>query len=345
MAILITGGSGYLGRLLAQRLNENAQDFISIDILPAPVTVKNSIYYEGDICDYPLMEKIFGRHPIEYVFHLATQIDFKAQSPKSLYDNNVRSTKNIAELCKSFKVKKLVFTSSNSIYLGNAPVHPFSEEDVPLPVDAYGRSKVFCEKMLGSYKDHFDSVIFRCPNIMDAGRVGMLSILFDFIRENRKCWMIGDGQINHQCLYAQDLFDAMFLSLKLKGSHIFNIGAQDVSTIREMYGDLVAHAKSKSRIKSLPQNFVVPWLKLFYRCGVSPLGPYQFRMLTKDFSFNISHVKMTLNWQPTLSNSQMLIKAYDSYIKNLGDLSSGNDVSANRSRMNMGIINIVKFFS
>ncbi len=345
MASLITGGSGYLGGLLAQRLSKDPQDFICVDILPQSITCKNGTYYHADLCDCPLIEKIFARHPIDHVFHFAAQLDFQTKSQKSLYNNNVQSTKNIAELCKRFKVKKLIYTSSNSVYLGNQFLRPFSEGDIPTPIDAYGKSKVYCEKLLESYKDHFDYCIFRCPNIMDAGRVGMLSILFDFIRENRICWMIGNGRSNHQCLYAQDLFEAMFLTLKLKGPHTFNIGAERTSTIKEMCTDLIVHAQSRSKIKAIPQNVLVPLLKFFHRCGLSPLGPYQFRMLTNDFSFNISHVQSVLHWQPTLSNSEMLIKAYDSYINNLGSFSSDSEISANRSQVKMGIINIVKILS
>jgi nucleoside-diphosphate-sugar epimerase len=342
---MITGGSGYLGGLIAERLNKSSQEFVSVDMLPPAATYECGSYYNGNICDCQFLESIFKRHSIEIVYHFATQIDFRAKNQTSLYENNVESTKNVAEMCKLFRVKKLIFTSSNSIYLGNEHVNPFSENDMPIPIDAYGKSKVFCETILESYKKHFDYTIFRCPNIMDAGRVGMLSILFDFVRENRTCWMIGRGNINHQCIYAQDLFDAMFLSLKLSEVHTFNIGSENVETIKEMLGRLILHAKSKSEITSIPASISVPLLKFLHWCGLSPLGPYQFRMLTKDFSFDISHVKSILNWQPTTSNSQMLEKAYDYYINNLDSLSSNSAISANRSRMKMGIIKMVKFLS
>jgi len=77
----------------------------------------------------------------------------------------------------------------------------------------------------------------------------------------------------------------------------------------------------------------------------STLGPYQFRMLTQNFCFNISYIKTALNWQPTLSNVEMLTKAYEYYIKNIEAMSSNDEVSANRSQVKMGIIKIVKLFS
>lgn len=343
--ILITGGSGYLGSLLAERMAGESQNFISVDILPPVKTYNCGIYYTGDICDYQFIETIFKQNDIKYVFHFATQIDFHVKSQKQLYYNNVESTRNIAKLCKLFSIKKLIFTSSNSIYLGNKINHPFSESDIPVPTDSYGKSKVFCENLLATYQNYYDIVIFRCPNIMDAGRVGMLSILFDFVREGRKCWMIGDGQIHHQCIYAQDFFIALFLSLKLVGSHTFNIGSDHVTSIKEMYSELISHAKSKSTIKSIPANITIPFLKLLYLLRLSPLGPYQSRMLTKDFSFDISTIKSKLNWAPTLTNSQMLIKAYDFYINNLIIFNTSANISASRSKAKMGFINLIKLFS
>jgi len=180
---------------------------------------------------------------------------------------------------------------------------------------------------------------------MDAGRVGMLSILFDFVRENRRCWMIGDGNVRHQCIYAQDLFEAMFLSFPLSGINTFNIGTDRISTIKEMCKELIAHAKSGSRITSVPSIPTTAFLKLLYCCGLSPLGPYQFRMLTRDFSFNIAHIKTTLRWQPTLSNGQMLTKAYDYYTKNIETFLSDCNLSANRGRIRMGVFNFIRMFS
>jgi len=342
---LITGGSGYLGGLTAEHLHKAGKKFVSIDCLIPAVTYLEGIYENGDICDKEFMDGIFQRYSIETVFHFATQIDFKVKNQRDLLTNNIRTTEVVAELCSKYKIKKLIFTSSNSVYLGNPGGRLFSEEDIPIPADEYGRSKIACEKLLGKYSGKFDCVIIRCPNIMDAGRVGMLSILFDFVREGRKCWMIGDGKINHQCIFAQDLIAAMFKSLELKGHYIFNIGTDRISTIQEMYDGIIDYANSKSKVVAVPSFFIVPLLKFLNKLNLSPIGPYQFRMLTQDFGFDISFIKSTLYWQPTLSNSEMLTRAYEYYVKNIETVSSSDEVSANRGRVNMGIIKIVKWLS
>ena len=341
---LITGGSGFLGGLVAEYLHKEGKNFVSVDCLTPAVTYSEGIYEKGDICAKDFMEGVFRRYSIDVVFHFATQIDFKVKNQRDLFTNNERTTEVVAELCCEYGVKKLIFTSSNSVYLGNPGGHLFSEKDRPIPADEYGRSKIASEKLLEKYSGKFDIVIFRCPNIMDTGRVGMLSILFDFVREGRKCWMIGNGQIYHQCIYAQDLIAAMFKALELKGHYTFNIGTDRISTIREMYEGIISTAQSKSKVIALPSLFI-PLLKLLNRLNLSPLGPYQFRMLTQDFGFDISYIRSMLDWQPTLSNSEMLTKAYEYYVSNIESMSSGDEVSANRSRAKMGIIKIVKLLS
>ena len=107
---------------------------------------------------------------------------------------------------------------------------------------------------------------------MDAGSLGMLSILFDFIREGRKCWVLGDGKIRHQCIYAQDLIDACLKAVEYKRSDVFNIGSDNVPSIREMYQHVIDRAGSGARVASLPSGFALPAMKLAHRLGLSPLG-------------------------------------------------------------------------
>jgi nucleoside-diphosphate-sugar epimerase len=342
---LITGGSGFLGGLLSEHLHKNNENFISVDTLMPAISHAEGYYIIGDICDYDLMEDIFTRYAIDVVFHFATQIDFKVKNQRDLFTNNVRTTEVIAGLCEKYKIRKLIFTSSNSVYLGNPAGQLYSEMDTPIPIDEYGRAKKECEEILARYSESFDCVVFRCPNIMDAGRVGMLSLLFDFVREGRKCWMIGNGEIIHQCIYAQDLLSAMFMSLELKGHYTFNIGTDRISTIREMYESIIYAAKSKSRVVSLPSKLIIPMLKFLNFLHLSPLGVYQFRMLTQDFGFDITYIKSVLDWRPSLSNAEMFTKAYEYYVRNIELMSVGDEVSANRSQAKMGIIRIVKFFS
>jgi len=239
--------------------------------------------------------------------------------------------------------RKVVFTSSNSIYLGYSGDRPITEKDIPKVTDAYGESKVLAEQLLTTYSSVFDSMIFRCPNIIDSGRVGMLSIFFDFVLESRKCWLIGEGNTRYQCIYAQDLIDAMLKSVSVLGSSIYNVGSDDVSSIREMYQAVIDRAGTGARVASVPRFPTIPFLRLLNRLKLSPIGPYQFRMLTGDFVFDCAKAKNELGWSPTLNNAEMLCLAFDYYVENRQLLETLG--SANSRSVSQGAIRLLRKIS
>jgi UDP-glucose 4-epimerase len=176
MRALITGGSGYLGQLLIAGLVERGFDCVAVDIREGAPVGPGSMLVRGNAADAAVLERAARNGKIDVVFHLASQIDFAADSQTALYDNNVGTTRAVAEFAKASKVPKVVFTSSNSVYLGNRLKRPLLENDAPEPADEYGRSKVDSEKLLAGYSSDFDSISIRCPNIMDAGRLCRCSL-------------------------------------------------------------------------------------------------------------------------------------------------------------------------
>lgn len=346
MRALITGGSGYLGQLLIAGLVERGFECIAVDIRDGAPIGPGSTLLRGDAADTTVLERAAGDGKIDVVYHLASQIDFAVHSQTALYDNNVGTTRAVAEFAKRRKIPKVVFTSSNSVYLGNRLKRPVLENDAPEPVDEYGRSKVDSEKLLATYSSDFDSISIRCPNIMDSGRLGMLSVFFDFILEGRKCWVLGRGDVRHQCIYAQDLIDACVKAITLRRTDIFNIGSDNVPTIREMYQSVIDQAGTGARVASVPGAIAIPVLKAAHRLGLSPIGEYQFRMLTTDFTFDTAKIKHELQWAPTLNNSQMLLKAFEHYRAHRTEILANADLSANRSAITkLGLVGLVKVLS
>ena len=146
------------------------------------------------------MDVIVNAGPFDAIFHFASQIDFGVHDQSDLFSNNVAATQSVAEIARKSSCRKVVLTSSNAIFLGYPGDRPITDEDSPSPTDAYGRSKIRSEECLAEWASDFDSIVFRCPNILDAGRVGMLSIFFDFVLERRRCWLIGNGSTRYQCI-------------------------------------------------------------------------------------------------------------------------------------------------
>jgi UDP-glucose 4-epimerase len=86
-------------------------------------------------------------------------------------------------------------------------------------------------------------------------------------------------------------------------------------------------------------------MKAAYFLKLSPLGPYQYKMIAEDFVFDTSKIKSKLKWKPTLTNEEMLYKAYLYYHKNLKEIKSRKNVSAHRQSAKMGVIKILKWLS
>ena len=346
MKALVTGGDGYFGRLLIPALLDRDFQCVSVDQRGCNLLDPRVEFIRGDASKPEALEaSLKGGRP-DVIFHLASQIDFAVKSQRSLFRNNVDSTRTVADFARTHRVPKVIFTSSNSVYLGNRVQRPITEADVPIPTDAYGASKVESEKILAASAGDFDAVSIRCPNIMDAGRLGMLSILFDFVREGRKCWVLGDGRIRHQCIYAQDLIEACLKAVNYRKSDVFNVGSDNVPSIRDMYQNIIDQARSGARVTSVPACLALPPMKLAYLLGLSPLGPYQFRMLTRDFIFDTSKIKTALGWAPTLDNSQMLYKAYEYYLAHRREISTSVDLSANRGAIRrQGVIGLLRLIS
>ena len=340
--ILITGSSGFLGTLLTDSFRAKRIAYVPTDKISPKNKSESETFVQGNLCSPEFTDNLFKNESFETVIHLASELDFAVTSQKSLFDNNVKTTKNILAASLKYGVKRIIFTSSNSAYLGNSNTFGITESVKPVPLDPYGASKVESEHILNEAKDKIHIINVRPPNIIDAGRIGMLSILFELLESNSTLWTVGDGSLRYQCIYAQDLLDVLHKLLSYEKSDTFNIGSDRVPSFKEMYQDLARTTSSKSKIRSIPALLSLPPLKLFYHLGLSPMGPYQFRMLTRNFIFDTTHVKKELNWQPTLNNTEMLKLAYDFFVANKQLVKSGK-LSANSSAVKMGILNVLKY--
>jgi UDP-glucose 4-epimerase len=337
--ILITGSSGFFGSILFKQMFQDGHFVIALDLeVSDKIPKKNQILC--NLCDYKSVADKLANYNFDVIIHLAAQIDFAINDQKLLYKNNTKSTKNIAEYAKKSKVKRLIFTSSNSIFLGLSK-GIIMNSDLPCPADYYGKSKRDSEIILSKYKKDFYVNILRCPNIIDSGRVGMLSILFELLKSNSTLWVLDNGRIKHQCLYAQDLISAITKLLTFNKSITLNIGSDNVLNFYDVFTKLILRNGSKSKIRSLPIFLILPLMKLLYLLGLSPLGPYQFRMLTKNFEFDLTTIKKELNWLPSKDNFEMLQLAYSYYLNNFDKLKINS--SANSSKINMGVLHVLKY--
>ena len=179
---------------------------------------------------------------------------------------------------------------------------------------------------------------------MDEGRLGLLGILFEFIDEGRKLPMVGNGKNRYQFIYAKDLAKACKLALKANYSEVFNIGSDDVKSFNEVYQYVIDNSSSKSKLLHFPKLPMILAMKICFWLGISPLGPYQYKMIASSFIFDTQKIKQKLGFVPTLKNEEMLLRAYDFYHKNKKEIHNRKNVSAHNSVAKMGVIKLLKWF-
>ncbi|HEY2177191.1 MAG TPA: NAD(P)-dependent oxidoreductase [Caulobacteraceae bacterium] len=343
-AVLITGGAGFFGSILSQRLLADGVKCVILDletpefIHPGLTTVK------GDIRDARLVDELFAAWRFRTVYHCAAILAHAVKDKAFLWESNVDGTANIASAAARWGTDTIVFLSSNCLWAENLG-RPVREDDTPAPVEIYGRSKWEGEKILEAYRDRLNVVSIRCPTIIDEGRLGLLAILFEFIAEGRRVWVVGGGRNRYQFIYAKDLVAACIAAAAAGRSDLFNIGSDEVGTFRETYQHVIDKAGTRARIASLPKALTLFAMRAAHALGISPLGPYQYRMIAEDFVFDTTRIKETLQWRPSLSNAEMLWRAYDYYQRHRGEIAGRKDVSAHRQAAKMGVIRLLKWVS
>ncbi len=342
--VLITGGAGFFGTVLKKHLLEAGFTCVSIDLCRDDYVHPRFESIVGDIADEEQLEKLFHAHQFDCVFHCAALLAHEVRDKKELWKSNVEGTRVLAEVSARHLVKKMVFISSNCLW-GENLHRKVTEDDPPLPVEIYGRSKLEGERILLGFQNSFSTAILRSPTIIDEGRLGLLTILFDFIRENRKVWVVGDGSNRYQFIYARDLAEACLLAYKSGLHGLFNVGSDGVRSLKEIYEYVIDKAGSTSVVASLPKGPTLAAMGLASALRISPLGPYQRRMIAEDFIFDTSKLKSETGWRPTMTNEEMLLRAYNDYHSNFEQISHRTDVSAHSRRARMGVLRLLKWLS
>lgn len=346
--VLVTGASGFFGGVLKRRLLADGFSVTNIDLVKdEDAGAEGLTSVQGDIRDAALLRQIFTQHRFDAVFHCAAMLAHDVQDESMLWTSNVDGTRLVGEAAVAAGVTRFVNISTNCLWAEGFG-RPVTEADAPAPVELYGRSKLQAElelEKLCTAHPELRVVTLRCPTIIDSGRLGLLAILFEFIEDGKKVWVVGDGSSRYQFIYAQDLATACLMCLSYENSNLFHIGSDAVPTMRGMYEGVIRAAGSRSRVASLPRRPTLALMKLAHRLGVSPLGPYHYRMIAESFVFDTQRIRSELGWAPTLTNEAMMLRAFSYYSENRRAIHARTDVSAHSKAAPMGIIRLLKWMS
>jgi UDP-glucose 4-epimerase len=155
MAILVTGGAGYIGSVVVADLQAKGENVVVLDNLVyghKQAIGENTVFYEGDIGDEDLVGKILSEHEIEACMHFSafTYVGESVENPKIYYRNNVAQTLKLLDVLVENNVKKFVFSSTAAVF-GEPQKIPIDETHPQNPTNPYGWSKLMVEKILQSY--------------------------------------------------------------------------------------------------------------------------------------------------------------------------------------------------
>lgn len=253
---LVTGGAGFIGSHLVDRLIENWLVDVVDDLSNGSVHVvqkhlHNNNLIIGDFACDTVLDKIRSKE-YDYVFHLAAQprVSYSVENPVETNDTNVTKTIKLLDACRG-NVKKVIFASSSSVY-GNVDTLPTSEEAAKRPESPYALQKLIVEDYLRLFGKLYglDSVCLRFFNVFGPRQLGdspystAVSAWLTAIMKNTSMRSDGDGSQTRDMVYVNNVVDAMILAAKHEhflGGQAFNVG----SATRVSNLEILDYLKSK----------------------------------------------------------------------------------------------------
>jgi UDP-glucuronate 4-epimerase len=274
MRILVTGGAGFIGSHLSQRLLKEGHVVTILDDLNdfySPLRKKENValvatagpvaFYQGDICDRETVCRVFDERKPDAVVHLAARAGVRPslEAPLLYEQVNVRGTMVLLEAAREAGVGKFVFASSSSIY-GIANRVPFSEEDhLNLPVSPYAATKIAGEKICFTYSHLYGikTICLRFFTVYGPRQRPDLAIrkFTQLMLAGQRISMFGDGSSGRDYTFIDDIVRGIVAALGYDCAYeVFNLGNSSPVTLRTLIETLETVIQVKTDIETLPDQ-------------------------------------------------------------------------------------------
>jgi UDP-glucose 4-epimerase len=311
MKCLVTGGAGFIGSHLVDKLIKKGHEVVVIDNLSTGKKENlnpRAKFYKVDICDSKISQ-IFKKEKPQIIFHYAAQIDVRKSVEDPIEDAkiNILGSLNIIQnfirensCSNSRKFAKVIFASTGGAIYGDADIIPTPETYPELPLSPYGIAKLTIEKYLNYYYKIFDLpfVSLRLANIYgprqnSKGEAGVIAIFCDKMLSEKQPIINGDGKQTRDFVFVDDVVKANILALKKDKVGIFNIGTAKETNINTIFRKL--KELTGSNCKEIH--------------GPALLGEQ------KRSCLDYSKTKKELGWQPKYSLDEGLKKTVEWFTK------------------------------
>ena len=279
MKVLVTGGAGFIGSHLVERLLadghtvaiiDDFNDFYDPKIKRANISAvaKAITVHDVDLRDADKVTKVFGSTKFDAIFHLAARAGVRPsiQQPRLYYDTNVAGTLNLLEGARSNAVERFIFASSSSVY-GAAKHVPFSEEEHLIQtLSPYAATKIAGEFLCSTYSHLYKMriVALRYFTVYGARQRPDLAI-HQFTRKihaGEPIDQFGDGATRRDYTYIDDIIQGTLAALKYDGRpsrtggtfDVFNLGESDTIQLKDLIAAIEKTLGKEAKINRLPEQ-------------------------------------------------------------------------------------------
>jgi UDP-glucose 4-epimerase len=270
--VLVIGGAGFIGGfVVAELLKHDVKEVVIYDNLTRGKleNINKSLQdkrvtlfpFGGDIRETDVLDKAF--EGVDYVFHLAAMWLLHCKDfPRTAFDVNIGGTFNVLEACVKHEVKKLVYSSSASVY-GDALEVPMTESHPFNNKNFYGATKIAGEAMCTAFNDRYglEIVGLRYMNVYGPGQdqhavySGVVPIMLNKIEAGEQPIINGDGSQAYDFIYAEDVarsnISAALSDVKLG---FYNVGTEIQTSIKELCDTILELKESDLKVKYVPYS-------------------------------------------------------------------------------------------
>ncbi|HEX2563986.1 MAG TPA: NAD-dependent epimerase/dehydratase family protein, partial [Acidimicrobiales bacterium] len=336
-AVLVTGGSGYFGSILAGMALERGDRVRVFDLNP-PAPRPGIEYIAGDVRDRAAATA--ACRGADVVLHNVAQVPL-ARDRDLFWSVNVTGTANVLLAARDCGVAKVVHTSSSAIF-GIPERNPVTEDTPGRPLEAYGKAKLEAELLCrDAAESGVDVTIVRPRTILGHGRLGIIAVLFEFVADGAPVYVLGRGDNRYQFVHANDLADACLRAADREKPAVYNIGAGEFGTMRETLQALVEHAATGSRVRSLPAGAARAAMRMLSKAGVAPFAPYHWLLYAESLWFDTTKARTELAWEPRYSNASAVIESYDWFLAHRNQPEAAPR-SHHQSPVKLGLLEVLK---
>ena len=246
---LVTGGAGFIGSHLVDRLLSSDYRVVIVDNLSTG-KLKNlnpaATFHHVDITHSSINE-VFHREQPDLVFHLAAQASVSVSTKDPIHDSNVNviGTLHLLEAARRHGTEKFIYSSTGGALYGEPEHNPCTEEHPVAPMSPYGVSKYVCELYLQLYHRLYqlDYTTLRYGNVYGPrqephGEAGVVAIFAQAMLEGKQPQIFGDGNQERDFVYIDDVVDANLLAIDSGGNCAFNIGTGENTSVNRIFESL-----------------------------------------------------------------------------------------------------------